>query len=74
MNMLSSLLILKIWKGAITKAGLETGKGEKILPSFQERSSPVYTLRAQLEPNAQNSKPINCVVLRCLICSNLVKY
>lgn len=33
------------------KAGkLETGErqGEETLPSFQEKSSPVYTLRAQL--------------------------
>lgn len=53
---------------------LETGKGEEILPSFQKKSSPTDALRAQLDPNSQNCKPINCVILSCLICSDSLKH
>lgn len=47
---------------------LETGKDEEIPPSFQKKSNHVDALRAQLDPNSQNCKPINCPILSCLIC------
>lgn len=47
---------------------VETGKDEEIPPSFQKKSNRVDALRAQLDPNSQNCKPINCAILSCLIC------